>query len=378
MSEIDNLREKFDELDAKIVELLAERLELSENVAKSKISSKTPVYNMEREKQVILNAALKSRAYRSEITSILKNILRISREKQYELTFKADNDWQLKKDIANAQKVSLLSANVVFCGQSGSYSETAAKTMFPHSALKGVESFETACRLAAEGKADIAVVPLENTTAGTVNEVYDYLPKYGLYIVKSLSSGIEHSLLGVKGATLQDIKRVVSHPQALIQCDKLIKKMNWETITSENTAFAAEMAAEENDKTLAAIASCQTKDTYGLDIILENINDESCNQTRFVALSRKMYISPDAGRVSIAFNLPHESGSLASILSIFADLELNLVKIQSRPIPHKPWEYLFYLDFTSCTNNDNALRALYQLENELPYLAFLGWYEEEK
>lgn len=226
-------------------------------------------------------------------------------------------------------------------------------------------------------QADIAVLPLENSTAGTVNEVYDLIPKYGLYIVKAFSSGIEHCLLGVKGTKISDIKEVISHPQAIMQCDKLIKSLNVKVIPCDNTAFATDIVSKRNDKSIAAIASEKTAKEYGLEILLNSVNDEITNQTRFVALSKNPRIISSANRVSIAFKLPHQSGSLASALSIFADLNLNLVKIQSRPIPHMPWEYMFYLDFTATLDNKDAYRALYHLEKELPYLSFLGWYKEE-
>ncbi len=377
MSKLIDIRNKIDEIDEELVKLFTKRLDLAKEVANTKILSKTAVLNFEREEEVLLRTSKIAGELGRQITTIMKTVMRISREKQYEIICDNDEDWELKNITQASLNNKYKEDIIVFGGNVGSYSERAAIIMYPNVVPIGQKSFEDACKLVAREKADIAVLPLENSTAGTVNEVYDLLPKYGLYIVKALSSDIENCLLGIKGAKLSDIKEVVSHPQALMQCDKLIKNMNLISTPSENTAFAAELVSKSNNKSIAAIASQKTAKEYSLEILLSSINNETTNQTRFVALSKKPRISSTANRVSIAFKLAHQSGSLDSVLSIFADLNLNLVKIQSRPIPHMPWEYLFYLDFNSEIDNKDAFRALYHLEKELPYLAFLGWYKQE-
>ena len=378
MADLGKIRDEIDLLDKDLVKLLYDRLELAKEVANSKIISKTAVLNAEREQEVIHKVNQIAGVHSKEISTIMRAIMRISREKQYQIVCDGDNEWQIKKLILDSVDRKINIKKVAFCGTSGSYSKLAASLMYPNAEYIGVKTFEEACILAANNEVDIAVLPLENTTAGTVNEVYDHLPKYGLYIIKSFSNEIEHNLLAVEGTAIKNIKKVISHPQALAQCDKLIKKMGWEIESCDNTAFAAEFVANKKDKSIAAIASRETADAFQLKILQKSINDQKCNQTRFVALSKKLSVSNKADRISIAFTLAHKSGALADVLSIFADLELNLVKIQSRPIPEKPWEYMFYLDFFSELSNKDALRALYHLEKELPFLSFLGWYKEER
>lgn len=378
MADLGKIRDEIDLLDKDLVKLLYERLELAKDVANSKIISKTAVLNSAREQEVINKVSQIAGEHSKEISTIMRAIMRISREKQYQIVCDEDSGWQIKSLIQNSVNRPLNVQKVAFCGTSGSYSKLAASLMYPNAEYIGVKTFKDACVLASNNEVDIAVLPLENTTAGTVNEVYDHLPNYGLYIIKSFSNEIEHNLLAVEGSTLKGIKKVISHPQAIAQCDKLIKKMGWEIETCDNTAFAAELVANKKDKSVAAIASKETATAFKLKILQKSINDQKCNQTRFVALSKNLFISSGADRISIAFTLAHKSGALADVLSIFADLELNLVKIQSRPLPEKPWEYMFYLDYSSELSNKDALRALYHLEKELPFISFLGWYKEEK
>lgn len=377
MSKLKNYRDEIDDIDKELVKLFTKRLVLVKEVAKTKETLNNAVLNNEREEEVIEKTSKTAGELGKQIATIMKTVMRISREKQYEIICDNNLDWELRKLIETSKNQNIEAKNIVYCGMSGSYSEMAANIMYPNSIPVGQKSFEDACIMVQNGQADIAVVPLENSTAGTVNEVYDLLPKYELYIIQAFSSEIENCLLGVKGSKLSDIKEVISHPQALMQCDKLIKQMNLAVTPCDNTAFAAEMVSKRNDKSISAIASQKTAKEYSLDILISSVNNEITNQTRFVALSKNPRIVSSANRVSIAFKLANQSGSLASVLSIFADLNLNLVKIQSRPIPHKAWEYMFYLDFTAEIDNKDAYTALYHLEKELPYLSFLGWYKEE-
>jgi chorismate mutase / prephenate dehydratase len=210
-----------------------------------------------------------------------------------------------------------------------------------------------------------------------VNEVYDLLLKHGLYIVRSATSSIRHCLAGLPGARAEDVRTVVSHPQALSQCAGAIRRMGWATRVSDNTAFAAAEVAAAKDPSFAAISSREAAAVHGLVVLVADVSDTDCNQTRFVAASPTLSIAPDADRVGLVFKTPHQSGSLAGALAVLADRGLNLAKILSRPVPERPWEYRFYADFQSPPRDPEAMLALYQLEQELPFLRFLGWYAED-
>ena len=272
---------------------------------------------------------------------------------------------------------------VAYQGKEGSYSARAAGLLFPGLPSKGWADVQGACRAVVEGEAQVVVLPLDNSTAGTVNEVYDRMLEFRLHIIRSISISIRHSLLGVPGTRMEEIREIHSHPQALAQCAGYIRRQGWKGVPAENTAFAAEMVALRRDPEVAAVGSSEAAAIFGLEVIQEGISDQDCNQTRFVALTRQACILPGASRVSLAFMLPHESGSLLKALSVFSDRGLNLTKIQSRPLMDKPWEYCFYLDFQAQREDDGpggearrGLQALCHLARFTPELVFLGWYPE--
>jgi chorismate mutase/prephenate dehydratase len=368
---LDDIRKRINETDGKLLPLLLERMGLSLMVGESKRESGGAVYNGEREKEILNRISDEAGEFGCEASALMQSIMNVSRTLQY--GYLLDKiDYKLMKDV-EAAKSKFEPKSVAYAGKGGSYGEAAAKEMFPESELRGYPDFKEAAAAVASGETECAVLPLENTTAGTVNEVYDLIPSYKLFIVKSINYMIRHNLLLTPGAEIQDIKTVISHPQALSQCSRFITRGGYRALERENTAYAAEEAAKLGDKSIAAIGSALSGKLYGLNVSDIDINNESCNQTRFVALANKLIVEEGAGKVSIAFRLPHRSGSLSSVLFTFASLNINLTKIQSRPIGDRPWEYIFYVDFLY-EDKKKAYQALYQLESELPEVLLLGWY----
>jgi chorismate mutase/prephenate dehydratase len=306
----------------------------------------------------------------------MTTVMRVSRENQYEILLENDNDWAIKNMINNADN-NIFSPERIACqGTSGSYSHLASTDVFPDSYCVPVQTFEDSITLLLKGDCELALLPLENTTAGTVNDVYDLITKNSIYIVKAVSVPIHHKLVVLPGANISKIRTVLSHPQALAQCSNYIKNKGWTQIAVENTAFAAQKMIEINDPSYCAIASSEAATINNLKIHDDDICDSEHNQTRFVALSKKFIIEDNADRISLSFKLPHQSGSLASVLNVFAERGLNMTKIQSRPVPERPWEYSFWVDLSARRGDENVLLALYQLSKELPFLQILGWYEE--
>lgn len=371
---LDDIRVRIDSLDKELIKLLDERMGLSVEVANTKIISNAPILSNERE-QIILDRIDQMKINNiPEIKAVMQSVMAMSREKQYQIMLNCGKEWNLGKLINNAKGKELKAYRIAYCGKEGSYSEAAATKMYPNAVIhKGYLSFADACKAVVSNEMDIAVLPLENTTAGTVNDVYDLIPINNLYIVKSMSDMISHNLLALPEADLSDIRTVISHPQALSQCNILINSKGWKTVEFNNTAYAAEEVRKKGDRSIAAISSAVSAKVYGLKILDVNVNNEECNQTRFVAISKNLHIEDTARKISIAFKLPHKTGSLSSVLFMFSGLSLNLTKIQSRPITNRPWEYIFYVDFVF-NNENNALQALYQLEKELPEVIMLGWY----
>lgn len=375
--DIDLLRKRINELDKIGMNYFKERFEAAEFIAKAKINSDLPVYDPARESYIIDEFQKNfPSSMKHKIESIMTTVMRVSRENQYEILLENDNDWAIKNMINNADNNIFAPERIACQGTSGSYSHLASTDVFPDSYCVPVQTFEDSITLLLKGECELALLPLENTTAGTVNDVYDLITKNSIYIVKAVSVPIHHKLVVLPGANISKIRTVLSHPQALAQCSNYIKNKGWTQIAVENTAFAAQKMIEINDPSYCAIASSEAATINNLKIHDDDICDSEHNQTRFVALSKKFIIEDNADRISLSFKLPHQSGSLASVLNVFAERGLNMTKIQSRPVPERPWEYSFWVDLSARRGDENVLLALYQLSKELPFLQILGWYEE--
>lgn len=376
--ELSDLRSKISEVDGELMKVFNKRMSISAQVGRYKLQNGSKkVYDPDREAEVIeLVRQRTDEGLSSQVDSLMKTILRISRERQYDILLPEEKGWEQGKLIKKAGTSLTHVKHVVFAGTQGSYSEMAAIALFPEEKRDAVPTFSEACNLVMQQKADIAILPLENTTAGTVDDVYHLLQTEDIYIVSATSVRVSHKLAIVPGAELSDIRTVTSHPQGISQCSNAISEHGWETKASGNTAFAAQEVAKKGDKSLAAIASEDAALRNGLTILPLDICNSSYNRTRFIAISRKPVILPRSNRISILMHISHQSGSLVSALQVFSDRGLNLCSIISRPIPDVPWEYAFFLDFQCEKEQEAALLSLYQLSQEMPYLKFLGWYED--
>lgn len=376
--ELDTLRQKIDALDRDLIALFEKRIQIAHEIAKVKANSQAGIYDPTREQDHAL-AMLRSvdPEHHRQAESFLSGMMRLSRSVQYEDRIRAGVNFEMGH-LLNETKPSWPSARrAIIQGPSGAYSEQACSILFPDLVPMRAMTFVEACDAVRDQSADVAVLPLENSTAGTVDDVYELLLRDQLYIWRSLSLPIRHHLLVSPGTELDDIKVVLSHPQALAQCSDFIRSRGWSIRETLNTAMAAETVAQGKDRSVAAIASARAAQAWGLNCLRSDINNALGNQTRFVAVGRSFTVTPDAERVSLILKLPHTIGALASTLAVFSDRGLNLSKIQSRPDLDNPWAYFFYLDF-ECRQDtkEQAIAALYQLSCEMPFLRLLGWYGE--
>lgn len=373
------LRHEIEAIDANILSLFEKRMAVAEAVAANKEKSGKAVYDAMREEQLIVAAADQMPAWhRERVSNLLRGLMRLSRGVQYEYLLSCGRTCPTLEIIEAGSRIWPEHKTIFYQGTEGSYSEKAAKLLFPAQSVRSIQTFEAACHTVWEDETAIAVLPLENSTAGTVDDVYDLLLKYDLYIGQSIALPITHALMTLPGTDRAKIKTVISHPQALAQCSDYIRKQGWQTQESLNTAFAARLVADSGDDSLAAIGSDVAATACGLEVLAEQINNTVHNQTRFIAVSKKPVIQEAADKISLILRLPHQSGALAATLAIFSDRHLNLTKIQSRPDPQLPWAYLFYLDFAAeARDRKQAEAALYQLSQEMPFLRFLGWYKEQ-
>lgn len=265
---------------------------------------------------------------------------------------------------------------VVFQGEEGAYSQQALLEFCGKSAKSfHVDTWRDAMEAIAEGRADFAVLPIENSSAGIVSENFDLLVEYDNYIIGEQIIRTNHCLLGTKEAKLSDITDVYSHPQALMQCSKYLEEhTDWEKHSMKNTAGSAKKVKEEKNRHKAAIAAGITADIYGLRILAEGIENNTSNSTRFIIVTGKKEFQKNAGKISICFELPHKSGSLYGALSYFIYNNLNMNKIESRPIQGRTWEYRFFIDLDGTLSDENVRRALRELADETENLRILGNY----
>lgn len=278
---------------------------------------------------------------------------------------------KLQKGISSCMTGESSPDVVCYQGIPFSYSESASKSLFPGKKLTNRESFEDVFRDVREGLSDIGVIPMENSTSGYINEVYDLLLKYDLYINYNYIKKVDHCIAGPAGSSFEDIKEVHSHPQAIMQCREYLDKHGLKAVNEINTAVAAKKIYELNKKEFACICSPEAAAHYGLTVFDSHINKEQ-NYTRFGAVSKHLLCRENHNKISIVFSVPHEMGSLHDVLSVFSYRNINLAYIYSRPDLKSPWKYLFYLDFEGNILDNNVKYLLSQLEDELPFLKILG------
>lgn len=268
---------------------------------------------------------------------------------------------------------------VVYQGVEGAYSHIVTKKLFPDINTENVNTFEDAIKEVLDGNALYCVVPIENSSAGIVTDVYDLLLKKDVVIVAEYDLHISHCLLGTKDADIEDIKTVYSHPQALMQCASYLREhTDWSQVSLLNTAVSAKKVKDDNSRAQAAIASELSANLYDLKILDRGINRNLNNTTRFVVLSKEKIFSESSNKLSLILELPHEKGMLYNILGIFVLNGLNLVKIESRPIPEKTFEYRFFIDIEGNLNSPNVSNVLEILKEKVPFLKVLGNYCSNK
>ena len=373
--ELSELRVKIDEIDEKIVELYEQRMEISKQVAEYKIGVGKKVFDKQREQEKLSKVkALTHNEFNSHgIEELFEQIMSMSRKLQYQLL--AEHGSLGKLPFIGVDELETCKARVVFQGAEGAYSQAAMMQYFGDTVNSfHVDTFRDAMSAIDEGSADFAVLPIENSTAGIVSEIYDLLQEYENYIVAEQIIRIEHCLLAVPGAKLSDIKTVFSHPQSLMQSARFLQGHDWQQISMKNNAFAAQKVAAEGNKTQAAIAGEHAGRIYGLEVLEKGINHSGTNSTRFIIVTNQKIFRKDAKKVSICFEVPHESGSLYHMLSHFIYNNLNMTKIESRPIEGRNWEYRFFIDFEGNLSDSAVKNALRGLRDEALNMKILGNY----
>lgn len=370
---LDELRKRIDRIDLEIRKLFLQRMNVTEEIAENKSKTGDKILKPEREAEVIRRLAGDMEgAMKFAYSSFLKKIMEVSRTFQYRKMLELGADFRLdfREDEPAVERV-------CYQGLPGSYSEMAAGNIFPGSAVTPVDTFEDVFLNIKDGSARAGVVPLENTTAGGIYEVYDLLLKYDLYINHTDIVKVDHCLAAVPGAALEDIKEVCSHPQAIAQSAEFLRRHGIVAKESRNTAVAAKDVAESKDKSRGAVCSKEAARRYGLEILKKGINHNKENATKFAGVSGQLIVKDAHNRTTAVFACAHRSGSLAAVLGIFGDYGVNLTEIHSRPDGKNPWEYLFYVDFAGNLKDKGIRALLYQLYEELPFVKIVGSYKSK-
>lgn len=376
MLDLGQLRVQLDEIDSQLVKLYEDRMELCRQVGEYKLETGKRILDKEREKQKIqtVSALAHNEFNRTGISELFEQIMAMSRKLQYQIINEKGGHGNLPFFAVDALDTDKI--RVVFQGADGAYSQAAMHTYFGEEIDSfHVETFRDAMGAIEEGRADFAVLPIENSTAGIVSEIYDLLVEYENYIVGEQVIPIAHCLLGVPGTKMEDIEMVYSHPQSLMQSSRFLQERpNWKQISMQNNAFATQKVAQDNNPKQAAIASAFAGKVYGLEVLQEAIQNDKNNSTRFIIVTNQKIFKKDAGKVSICFEVAHESGSLYHALSHFIYNHLNVSKIESRPIESRNWEYRFFLDFEGNLSDSAVKNALRGLREETINMKILGNY----
>ena len=380
MTSLEELRTQLSDVDDQITDLYEKRMKICEDLGTCKIKNGYKTFDRQREKNKIAEVMGKvsSDFNKKGIGEVYELLLAISRKLQYKQLVEAGALGRLP--FIGIDSLDKDTARVVFQGTEGAYSQAAMEHYFGKGCNSyHVHTFREAMEAIEEGAADYAVLPIENSTAGAVNEIYDLLVEFENYIVGETIIPIKNTLSGLPGTDISEIERVYSKAEALMQASHFLGEHgNWQQISVVNTAIAAQKVVKDGDKAQAAVCSAYAAKIHGLEVLADNINDEPDNCTRFIVVTNQKVYLKHASKISIEFELPHQSGaqsgSLYDLLSHFVYNNINMTKIESRPVKGKQWEYRFFVDFDGSLEDAAVKNALRGLREEATNLRILGNY----
>jgi len=376
---IDKLRADIDNIDLRLIELFKERMEIALDIARQKKESGKPVYDNTRERQLLHKAAGKvGDAFEVYIRVFFSMLMDLSRSYQHK--FLADDSklrGKIEAAIEQTPKLFPEKAVIACQGAEGAYAQLACDKLFVTPDIMYFNTFEGVFNAVQHGLCRYGVLPIENSTAGSVNQIYDLMQLHNVNIVRTARIQIMHTLQAKRGVKLADIKEIFSHEQAITQCSAFIETLKGIKVTlCENTAVAAQRVADSTRTDVAAISSKPCAEQYGLSVLAEGIQNSDANYTRFICISNTLEIYPGASRTSLMVVIPHKPGSLYRVLVRFYALGMNLVKLESRPIQGRTFEFMFYFDVEASVYSPALLQLICELENQIPDFRYLGSYTD--
>ena len=376
---LETIRDQLDQIDDQLTDLFAQRMRLVTDVAAYKKEKGLPILDTERERKIVNRVSLRAGEDMEHYTKLLyQTLFNVSRAYQAEqLRSPSPLTDQLE---AAAQKIQEKMPNrvMVACqGTEGAYSQKICDQMFEFADILYMNTFNDVFNAVEKGMCAFGVLPIENSTAGSVTQVYDLMEKHHFHIVRAARQRIDHRLLALPGTKIEDIKTIVSHEQALRQCAAfLAAHPGIQAVPMENTAVAAAFVAKEGKKDVAAIASRECEQLYGLETLSDAVADEENNFTRFICIAKDLQVYKGANKISLMLSTAHKPGALYRLMTHIAVMGMNLTKLESRPIPGKDFEFRFFFDIEASIQDPAARALIAQLKNEADQFVFLGNYEE--
>lgn len=378
MKDVKELRNGIDKIDNQLTNLYIERLKLCKEIGLLKAQTKSSVDVPLREKEII-----------NKVTSLADDELKIYVKNLYESIFSQSKAYQNSFIVENTEIVQKIkqclnnkindlpvSATVACQGVEGAYSGIATEKLFKISNITYFKDFESVFNAVDKGLCEYGILPIENSTAGSVLSVYDLITKHNFYIVKSIKMQISHVFAVKHSTNVNNVKAVYSHEQALNQCSEFINKNKYDRVANENTAVSAKFVAESEREDIGVICSEQCAKIYGLKIVEKGVQNVSNNYTRFICISKNMQVVSGADKISVVTSLENKAGNLNKLLNKFASQGLNLTKLESRPIPNCQFEFMFYFDFEGDLENAGVMNLISELDNSSDKFVFLGCYKE--
>jgi len=373
MKDLKQCREEIDNIDKQMIALFEQRMNVAKDVVTYKMAHDMPIFQAERENQVIEKniARIQNKALETYAKLYVRDMMNIS--KSYQATFiPTSKTFQLKKP-------QLENVVVGYPGVPGSFSEKALISYFGEKTLKkNYVHFNDVFEALKNDDIQYGIVPLENSSTGAINDNYDLIRDYGFYIVGEQLLSISQHLLGVPGSRIEDLKEVYSHPQGILQSSDFLSEHPYiQPKELANTAIAAQYVSEQNDPQMGAIASKQAAKLYGLEVLKDNIQNVKTNATRFIIFGKELEHTTNASCVSIVFTLNHQVGTLYQVMKIINDHQINMLRIESRPLKDTPWEYYFYVDFEGDLEDLHILQAIEDMKAHTITLRVLGNYTKK-
>lgn len=377
--DLNELRNEIDKIDSQLVDLFTARMDIAAKVAEYKRQNNLPIYVPAREREILQDVAQKAGPEMANYTRVLYSMLfELSRSYQQKKNTKKTALYEtITASIENTPKLFPQAPMVACQGVEGAYAQIACEKIFKAPFIMYFKNFDGVFNAIEQGLCQYGILPIENSTAGSVKKVYDLMIHHNFSIVRTFRLKIDHNLLALPGAKLNDIKEIYSHEQAINQCAEFIKKFpNTTVIPVENTAVAANMVAQSGRTDVAALSSRACEELYGLQCLAASVQDEGNNRTRFICISKNLEIYPGSDKTSIMMVLNHKPGALYKVLARMYVLGINVIKLESRPIPDRDFEFMFYFDLETSIYSEEFVQLMCELDDLCEEFKYLGSYAE--